>query len=50
MTQKYQLKQGDIIKLGRTLLRIKHMKPDCKNDKLLASLKVKDRVLFDLCR
>lgn len=43
--KKYHLKQGDIIKLGRTLLRIKDLKPNCLNDKLPASLKVKERVI-----
>lgn len=44
---KYHLKQGDIIKLGRTLLRVKELKPNCLNDKLPASLKVKERMNSD---
>jgi len=42
--QKYQLKQHDVIKLGRTLLRVKTLFPVSENDKELANLKVKDRV------
>ena len=34
--------------MGRTLLRVKELKPNCQNDKLLAALKVKERVKIDL--
>ena len=33
-----------MIKLGRTLFRIKNINPKADNDKLLAALKVKERV------
>lgn len=45
LTKKYQLKQGDVIKMGRTLFKIKELHPKCENDKVLPAFKVKERVV-----
>lgn len=50
LAQKYQIKQGDLLKFGRMLFRIKKLQPNCENDKQPANIRIKQRVGLASCQ